>query len=309
MNDSQDKKDKLKKSIDKKSTSEPHQQNSDQGGKLHIVYQQADVNILQKAIELEHALAGEIKEIKDDFAVGPLKDIDTEEGWVARENWWKELITGSPYPVTHVGSFDDRKMVEEIKAWLKENKDGHVWIWVGQNQHDVCGYYWLISQLKNYQQQLRILFLSNLPFINEKGQIFYPSAIHQIQPKELVKARKICRQVTLSEIEVDPDEWKRLSTENAVVRILEGGKKIVSKPDTFYDNDILAGLTAEWQKGNKAIHNILAQMKIKTGDVFLLWRIKHLASEDKIQINGSPAQGWKDFELKLNDTSTINVIN
>lgn len=305
MNENQNKKNKIKKN-QQNTITESHQQNHIQGSKLHIVFQHADVNILQLAIELEPALAGEIKEIKDDFAVGPLIDIDTEEGWIIRGNWWKDLITDSPYPDTLVGSFDDRKTVEETKTWLHENKEGELWIWVGQNQHDICGYYWLISQLKHYQQQLRILFLSNLPFINEKGQIFYPSAIHQIQPKELVKARKICRQVTLSEIEVDPDEWKRLSTENAVVRILEGGKKIVSKPDTFYDNDILVGLTAEWQKGNKAIHNILGQMKIKTGDVFLLWRIKYLATEDKIQINGSPAQGWKDFDLKLKEASTTN---
>ncbi|ULT43100.1 DUF3658 domain-containing protein [Niabella defluvii] len=29
----------------------------------------------------------------------------------------------------------------------------------------------------------------------------------------------------MSEYEVDPDEWNKLTIENAMVRILEGGKK------------------------------------------------------------------------------------
>jgi hypothetical protein len=266
----------------------------------HIVFQHADVNVLQKAIALDESLEGEILEIKDDFAVGPIENIETEEGWVARENWWKELLAQSPYSHENlVGSFDDRKTVEEIKRRLDEKNDEQVWLWMGQNQHDVCGYYWLISQLKEYQGKIFVLYFNNLPFINEKGNIFYPTTLHEIQPKEFLKAKKLNRTVTLSEFEVDPDEWKRLATENALIRILEGGKKIVGKEDDFYDKDILANLSNEFQKGNRAMSNILSKMKIKTGDVFLLWRIKKLSAEDKLEINGDTSKNWKDFEVRL----------
>jgi hypothetical protein len=56
---------------------------------IHIVFQQADVGTLQKAIALDETLQGEVLEIKDDFAVGPLENIDTAEGWEARANWWR----------------------------------------------------------------------------------------------------------------------------------------------------------------------------------------------------------------------------
>ena len=267
---------------------------------LHVVFQQADVSTLKKAIELDDTLQGNILEIKDDFAVGPLENIDTEEGWAARENWWKELLSQSPYVNENlVGSFDDRKTVEELKKTLDENEKEIVWIWMGQNQHDVCGYYWLSSQLKEYQGRIFVLYFNNLPFINEKGHIFYPTTLHEIQPKEFLKAKKLNRAITLSEFEVDPDEWKRLMTENALIRILEGGKKIVGKDEDFYDKDILANLTKDFQKGNRTMSNILSKMKIKTGDVFLLWRIKKLASQDKLEINGDTLKGWKDFEVRL----------
>ena len=81
--------------------------------------------------------------------------------------------------------------VEEKNSNKDENSKEELWIWMGQNQHDVCGYYWLISQLANYQGRIVVLYMNNLPFINEKGQIFYPINLHEIQPKEFLKAKKI----------------------------------------------------------------------------------------------------------------------
>ena len=266
---------------------------------IHIVFQHADVHTLKKAMELDETLKGDVIEIKEEFGVGPLENLETEEGWKAREEWWRSLLIGSPYPEDLVGSFDDRKTVEALKKRLDDNENEMVWIWMAQNQHDVCSYYWLISQLKEYQGRIYVLYLNNLPFINDKGQIFYPTTLHQIQPKEFLKAKKLNRKVTLSEFEVDPDEWKRLTGENAMVRILEGGKKIVGKEESFYDKDILNGLSNEWQRGNKAIHNILFKMKIKTGDLFLLMRMKKLAEEGKIEIAGDASKGWKEFEVRL----------
>ena len=97
----------------------------------------------------------------------------------------------------------------------------------------------------------------------------------------------------------DPDEWKKMCAENAMIRILEGGKKIVGKPENFYDGEVISGLTADWQRGNRAMHHILSKMKLKTGDVFLLWRMQQLSADGKLQINGDPSKGWKEFEVKL----------
>ena len=141
--------------------------------------------------------------------------------------------------------------------------------------------------------------MNNLPFINEKGQIFYPSWIGEIQPREFLKAKKLARPITLSEFEVDPDEWKKLCDENCMVRILEGGKKIIGKDEVFYDNDIVRNLTPEWQKAARVITNTLHRMKIKTGDVFLMWRMKKLIGEGKIEVTGDMNKGWKDFDVRL----------
>jgi hypothetical protein len=267
---------------------------------IHIVFQEADIEVLQKAVELDESLQGKIEIIRDDYAVGPVENIYETEGYQQRREWWKELVEQSPYNSEQLMNMvDDRMVIHELKKALDENPSEEAWIWMGQNQHDVCGYYWLVSQLADYQGRIVVLYFNNLPFINEKGQIFYPSTLHEILPKEFLKAKKLNRKVTLSEFEVDPDEWKKLCAENAMVRILEGGKKIASMKEDFYDADIMKGLSTEWQKGNKAMHSVLSKMKIKTGDVFLLWRMRQLASEGRIEINGDMSKSWKDFEIRI----------
>ena len=266
---------------------------------IHIVFNESEVDLMKQVIEQDETLAGEVIQIKDDFAVGPLAGIDTEEGWQARYNWWMGLLENSHYAGSNTVKFDDRETVKELKEKLATNPGEQIWIWMGQNQHDVTGYYWLMPQLSEYAGRIMVLYMNNLPFINEKGQIFYPSWLSEIQPKEFSKAKKLSRPITLSEFEVDPDEWKRLCEENSMVRILEGGKKIAGKDETFYDAEILKNLTGDWQKATRVLTNTLHRMKIKTGDVFLMWRMKQLISEGKIEMTGDLNKGWKDFDVKL----------
>jgi len=266
---------------------------------IHIVFNESEIELMQKVGELESSLAGDVWQIRDDFAVGPLAGLDTAEGWGARVAWWTGLLENSPYDPAITSEIDDRKTVQQLIDRLTEDPEEQIWIWMGQNQHDVCGYYWLMPQLRALQGRVMILYMNNLPFINEKGQLFYPSWLHEIQPKELIKARILCRPITLSEFEVDPDEWKKLVEENATVRMLEGGKKIAGKGEDFYDAEILKNVTADWQKASRVLTNTLNRMKIKTGDVFLMWRMKELIKNGRLEVTGDTGKTWKDFDIRL----------
>lgn len=264
---------------------------------LHIVFQEADIQTLQKAMELDPALQGEVWQIKDEFAVGPIQNIYEPEGYQQRRDWWKEVLRFTPYADSK-DIVNDKLTVHNIRKELAEENET-VWIWVAQNKHDVCGYYWLISQFSDQQGKVFILNLSNLPFINEKGGIFYPENLFQIQPKEFIKAKKLARRVTTSEFEMDSDEWKKLCNENAIVRTLEGGKKVVSKEASYYDEAIFGVLNKEPQKLNKYLHSFYAKTNIHTGDVFVVWRIRMLAEQYKIITNGDWIKGWKDITVQL----------
>lgn len=272
---------------------------------IHIVFNTADVAVLQQAIALEPSMEGPVLEIKDEYAVGPLADMYTGEGRAAREKWWRSILAGGDYE----GKVDDKevddfKTIAALVGELRRNPEEIVWIWAAQNKHDVSGYYWLLHFLKEFQGRIYILYLNNLPFLNEKGQLFYPSWLHTIPPREFLKARKLARPITPSEFEVDPDEWQKLASENKGVRILEGGKKLVQFDYDYYDAELSKFITGDWQKASKIIHQFLSKGKQTTGDAYLLWRLKQLLADNKFDVQGD-VRNMKDFELKTKSATEV----
>jgi len=265
---------------------------------MHIVFQQEDISTLQKSFDLDEPLRDEIIQIKDDYAVGPLKNIYSQEGIEERKQWWRNVLSEGDYD-GHVdtGEVNDNKIVEDIKEKLSSNEEEKVWIWVASNKHDVSGYYWLMAQLKEFVGRIYVLSLNNLPFINDKGNIFYPENLFEIPPREFLKAKKLARPITSSEFEIDPDEWAKIYNENKIVRILEGAKKLSQHDEDFYDKYILEFITLDWQKANKIIQQFLNKSKHTTGDAFILWRLKELISKNVIDAQGE-IKKMKDFEVK-----------
>ncbi|HVU57933.1 MAG TPA: DUF1835 domain-containing protein [Puia sp.] len=266
---------------------------------IHIVFQRPDVDVLQKSFDLEPALQGEIVQIEDDFAVGPLKDLYTAEGWEARKEWWRGVLAGGDYDGRVDGGDvkDDLASVAALKEKLEQDPLEIVWIWAAQNKHDVSSYYWLMSQLKDFQGRIFILYLNNLPFINEKGSIFYPVNLSDIPAREFLKARKLARPITLSEFEIDPDEWSRICNEDKGVRILEGGKKLAQYGYDYYDEELKKFITGDWIKASRLIHQFLSKGKQTTGDAYILWRLKQLIASGEVEAQGE-IRGMKDFEIK-----------
>lgn len=266
---------------------------------LHIVFQAADEPALKKSFELDPSLEGEVIQIKDDFAVGPLGEIYSEEAIEARKGWWRQVLAGGDYDGSvDNGTVDDQAAFNTIVERLQADEKLQVWIWAAQNKHDVTSYYWLASQLADYQGRIFILYLNNLPFINEKGALFYPTTLSQIPAREFVKAKKLARAITPSEFEVDADEWKKYCQATGGVRLLEGGKKLKTEPETFYDAQLVALAAKDWVKASRLINNFLSQAKETTGDAYLLWRLKSLIHAGELEVRGE-IKNMKDFEIKI----------
>lgn len=273
---------------------------------IHIVFQPADAVVLKKAIELDPSLEGDVLVITDDFAVGPLKDIYSAEGREARKEWWRSILAGGDYDnlVGNAEKPDDKVTLDTLLERLSNEPDEIVWIWAAQNKHDVSGYFWLMSQLKDLQGRIFILYLNNLPFINEKGLIFYPVNLFDIPAKEFLKARKLARPITLSEFEIDPDEWYKLCQDDKGVRILEGGKKLSQYDYNFYDEELRKFITGDWIKASKLINQFLNKGKQTTGDAYVLWRVKQLIASGELDAQGE-VKGMKDFEIKNRAAASV----
>ena len=262
---------------------------------IHIVFNEPDVKVLEEAIAMDESLSGKVVQVKDDYAVGPLDNIYMQEGIEARKQWWREVLAGGDLDGSDT---DDYKTVAELVGTLRRDETETIWIWAAQNKHDVSGYYWLLHYMKEFQGRVMILYLNNLPFFNDKGHIFYPTWLSEIPAKEFIKAKKLAREITLSEFEVDPDEWTKICSESRGVRLLEGGKKLVQEDYHFYDAELKKFVSADWQKASKIIHQFLSKARHTTGDMYLLWRLKWMIAQDMFDVQGKVA-GMKDFEVKV----------
>lgn len=242
---------------------------------FHIVFDSRGAGLLNAAMDLDEALDGEVILIQDDFSMGPIQDLFSEEGRSERKKWWDEIrqeVSGS------VPEESDSGMLMKILQRMEEEEFDQIWIWMAPNIRDVSGYYWLIAQLKEFSGRIYLLSLNNLPFINEKGNVFYPVSLSEIPAREFVKAKKLARPVSLAEFETDPDEWWRLAAENKNLRVLEGGKKIVQQSDDYYDKQILHFIQPAFQKIQRTVHQILLKSTEKLNENFLAWRMKQMVT-------------------------------
>lgn len=275
---------------------------------IHIVFQPGDVDVLKKALELDASLQGELIGITDDLAVGPLQNIYSLAGREARSAWWNSILTGGDFDGLAERNVpaDDHAVVTVLIEKLRNDPEEKVWIWAAQNKRDVSGYYWLMVQLKDFQGRVFILYLNNLPFINEKGHIFYPVNLFDIPPREFLKARKLARPITLSEFETDPDEWTKLCNEGKGVRILEGGKKLAQYDCDFFDEELKKFITGDWIKAGKLIHQFQVKGKQTAGEAYLLWRIRQLIAAGELDVQGAQ-KGARDTEIKRKEGQAITV--
>ena len=111
-----------------------------------------------------------------------------------------------------------------------------------------------------------------------------------------MKAKKLAREITPSEFEVDPDEWIKIMNDNKGIRILEGGKKIAQFDYDYFDAALKKFVTPTFQKVNKILQQVGAKNKIEVSDAYLIWRLKTLAALQVLEMQGENA---KDLEFRL----------
>jgi len=266
---------------------------------IHIVFSEANKTLIEEMQALDDSLLGKIVAFNDDLSIGPIADLHTDEGNRERMAWHAEKLTDTGYEEKKEQT-EEGDTIEKIKQCLDEDSEQRVCFWIAQNAQDIVGYYRYMGELKEYESRVEMVFLNNLPFISEKGGLFYPTHLAELPAKELYKARKVTRTLTAADFELDAEEWRRMMAENAPVRKLEGAKKIVAAKENILDSEIMNNLSAQWQKSWRVVSNCIHRIKPKMSDVFYYWRLKTFVESGLITSNNQ-TEGIrkKEIEIKL----------
>ncbi len=261
----------------------------------HIIVGDFAGEVLRNAMELEASIKGEVIVLRDILHVGPLKNEEGQSFSDLRTEFWKSVVPDWK----EEEKVDDFDRVSAALIGLKNDPEANVWFWMAPTPADVTAYHWLLKYMQPYQGRFLVVNINGLPFLDENGKVFYPKGFGEVIPKEMVKARKLNRVVSLAEFEVDQDEWIRLVDENGGIRVHEGGKKLKSQPIEFYDGKLFSYLSQQFQKASKVVNTALTKANIPTGDTFLGWRLKQMGLAGTILLQGDPEKTLKDFDVKL----------
>lgn len=258
---------------------------------------------LKEAIGLEASMQGEVFVLKDILHVGPiLKDEGTTFSEM-RSAFWQQVIANDKNPV----EVNDMEKLLELSNEMFKDENIKAWVWIAPNPADVCAYFWMLKYLSKHMGRLYIVNVANLPFLDENGKVFYPKSLSEIQPKELVKARRLARQVTPAEVEIDTEDWKRIMQENSGIRSFEGGKKLVSRSEEYYDDQLVSFCSQQFQKASRIIGQAISKFGIPTGDVYLGWRLRKMAEAGRMQLQGDISKMLKDYDVKLPGDATATT--
>ncbi|MNS64140.1 hypothetical protein D3C72_972570 [compost metagenome] len=217
--------------------------------------------------------------VKDVFNVGPLRS-ETLKFSELRSQFWQE-VSGDQHEIV----VDDLDRLMELSTGLTNGTIDQVCFWMGSIPADVCTYFWLLHFLKKHMGKLYVININGLPFLDDEGKLFYPESAAALPPRQVLKALKLARAITPSEWETEGDEWKRLIHEEGMgIRENAGGRKIISKPITAYDKLLLEACTAQPQKINKLVGQLMGKHKIYTGDRFLIWRLHELERAQRLSL-------------------------
>ncbi len=259
---------------------------------IHIIVGDEAAKNLQAAFELDENLRGEIVVLKDTLGIGPIQTEDEHLHDDMRTEFWKTIAPLQPEQVVmdrhHLRLLIDKALTEEEP----------VCFWLAPCVSDVCAYFWLLPYFKKYPDMLHTINIIGLPFLNEKGQLFYPKNFSEVTPKEFMKTKRLLKKVTVAEYEVEGDEWTKLQSDGTWIRTYEGGKQISSRNLTFFDSLLTSSLTPEFQKGSKVVNEALKKSTQTVTHLFLEWRLRELVIDQSIMINGDVEKAVKDFDVK-----------
>lgn len=274
---------------------------------IHIAFGESAAGILKAALKLyaqqfwqngedylEFSLGATVLTCTDEFAIGPVYEMDLPSGFYARLSWLGRFYEETFEPEKTLDDVDDA--LERISDFYKKlawiEGDRQVVLWHGENVVDQMGIRILSSLLPEchlYHVPLEES-LKQLSF--KDGQWDLEAVVHKIACIEKVEH---------STQKKWANEWEKLIQSRGTLRVfLED--KIVTVPSDYYDKLLVDYTTSSARPALELIDEVLEEYVCEAGKAYLGHRIRRLVESGRLIAKG-PLTHYRDFiiwKLELN---------
>lgn len=239
----------------------------------------------------ENDYSGEVVGLLDDFFVGPLNNIDKEEGFRQRIYWMnnlnKEVI---PY-------FEEysKAVVDSYNNLNDIDKTHTIIIWHGNNASDQVGLRYIISKLEN--KHIYEVDVSKYPIMFFKDEAYIPRALGECSIENIEKVILNMKKIDNKRLEELKNDWQELRNSKENLRIVKDSK-IVGVEEDFYDSKIVANTGFNFKMAARIIGKTMGESKHLVTDTYIDYRIRKLIEQGKIKYQGH-LESMRDYQIRV----------
>ncbi|MDP4164732.1 MAG: DUF3658 domain-containing protein [Bacillota bacterium] len=177
---------------------------------------------------------------------------------------------------------------ENLKAVRERAAAGEsLRLWYSRQPDEICGFYWFLEQLNQWEVQSTQIFTVKLPEweADDKGNIVQQSSWGEVACDEWYRHLDLQKPMLPVFYQICASHWRALQKENAPLRATLNGQ-LVSAPETLYDDFIIREIAAEGENFQEAmiVGRTLGKYQLGISDSWVALRIEEMIHAGKLEV-------------------------
>ncbi|MEA4955346.1 MAG: DUF3658 domain-containing protein, partial [Pseudoflavonifractor sp.] len=175
-------------------------------------------------------------------------------------------------------------------------------IWYSNQPDELCGLYWFMDQLTQWEIPDHQVFMVKLPDweTDETGALVQKSGWGEVEPEEWHRYLSFEIPIPAAFRQGCGADWQILQRENAPLRAMLNGQ-LVSMPETLYDGCILREIAVEGDEFQEAriVGRVLGKYRLGIGDAWVALRIEEMIRAEMFEVVSTPAEDMPIYHRML----------
>jgi hypothetical protein len=216
-------------------------------------------------------------------------DISENQPGIKRLQTLERLYSVYPNEAGHQVAKEILKRANEDLGAIRERAAAEegLRIWYSDQPDDLCGLYWVMGQLNQWNVNHGQVSVVKLPEweVDGNGNIVRKISWSEVAPQEWRQYLSLQKPVPPLVIQSYADGWQTLQAEGASLRAVLNGQ-LVGMPETLYDDFILREIEAESDVFQEAmiIGRVLGKYQLGISDAWVALRIEEMIKSGKLEV-------------------------
>ena len=196
----------------------------------------------------------------------------------------------------------------EVRKRLSAGED--IRIWYSNQPDEMCGLFWFLWQLKQWDVESGQVFIVKLPDweTDEKGGFLQKISFGEVLAEEWGRYLELQKPVPPAIMLYHADHWQTLQRENAPLRAVLNGR-LVSVPVTIYDDIIHREIkeVSETFQEVLIIGQVLGEHQLGISDAWIAFRIDEMVQAGLFEVVSEGAEDMPNYHRMLRKRRPLDI--